>query len=353
MKKINTLFLSLILLIVFTLSLKAQDNELEETLSSLSSAAAQSYVAPVVSGFGSNLNSGWFALPPEPVKFGFTARLRVVGNGTFFSSDDETFASTGTFRYTSAQADEVLAASGITPGDPNYQAIKNEFLSTDWTVGFSGPTIIGSEDEYLQVEFGGATIQGEEIEPYTATIEEVNGFLNDLSILPSANLQLTLGTVMGTNVAFRWFPEIDIQDLGKFTFFGVGFSHNINVWFERPLPVDITLGYFYQKLDVGDVFESNASQYGAYFSKTFGKGISVTPYAGLTLETSESTVKYDYEFDTPAGRQTTNISFDLEGENNFGFTIGASFKLAVVNLNIDYKAANTGTITAGLTFGVL
>lgn len=349
MKRINTIAIALFL--VFSSFLNAQD--LEETLSYLSSDGAKSYVSPIVNGFGANLNSGWFAYAPDPEKVGFTLRLRVVANGSFFSSDDETFSTSGNFRYNSEQVDAILANSGISPGSSGYQAAKAELLSKEWTVSFSGPTVIGSKDEYLKVRFAGGTIAGQQVDPYEEVIKQVNGYLDGLTLLPSANVQLTVGTVMGTNLVFRWFPSIDIQDLGKFTFYGFGLIHNTNVWFKHHLPVDLSVGAFYQSLKVGDIFESNATKFSLYASKTFGGLFAVTPYLGLSTESSTTSVSYAYNYDTPAGAQTVNVDFDIDGANSVAFTAGLSFKLAVINLNIDYKAAKTGTVTAGLSFGVL
>jgi len=349
MKKIYTLIL--ISFTIFSFSLKAQ--KLDETLSYLSSDAAKSYVAPIINGFGSNLNSGWFAYPPDPDRLGFTARLRIVGNGTFFSSDDKTFKSTGTFRFTSSQVDAILANSGITQGSSGYSNAKSELLAKDWAVSFSGPTIIGSENEYFKVKYEGGTVGGQQINPYEETIKDVYGYLDGLKVFPSANIQLTLGTVMGTNLVVRWFPSMDIQDLGKFKFYGFGLIHNTNVWLKHKLPVDISVGGYYQSLDVGDVFESSATKFGIYASKTIGGALAFVPYIGLSTESSKTSVSYDYEYDTPVGPETANVKFDLEGENSVAFTVGFSVKLFVVNLNVDYKAAKTGTLTAGLSFGVL
>lgn len=347
MKKIYAILIAFLFLSVITL--KSQD--LEETLSNLSSDAASAYVAPVVNGFGSNLNSGWFAFPPPPVKLGFTASLRIVGNATFFSSDDETFIANGNFRYNSQQADAILRNSGITPGNPNYNAARDELLSKEWNVTFSGPTIIGSKNEFFKVRFDGGVVAGQQVQPYEEVLEDVYGYLDGLTLFPSGNIQLTLGTVMGTNLVFRWFPSMDIEDLGKFSFYGFGLVHNVNVWMNNPLPLDLSVGGYYQNLKVEDIFESSATQFGIYASKTFGGTFAITPYVGLTTESSTTTVSYEYAYDTPAGPTNVNVSFDLKSENSVGFTTGLSIKLAVVNLNVDYKAANSGTITAGLSFG--
>lgn len=350
MKNRYTIFsFSLILFVCAGLiNLKAQT--LEETLSNLSSDAAKKYVAPVVNGFGSNLNSGWVTSVPTKL-IGFSLNVRVIGVGTLLDDDDQTFSTAGKFRYSSDQVDAILDNSGYSPGHPAYNDLKDEILSRDWDVNISGPTITGNKNEYLNVEFPGATIQGEHVGVYRSEIQQVKGFLDELSILPSAAVQLNVGTVFGTNLAVRYLPSIDIKDLGKFNWIGYGLIHNPGIWLNNPLPVDLAFGYFYQKLEVGDIFESNATQFGIYVSKTFGAVISITPYASLTSETSETTIQYDYKFDTEIGPQTAKIKFDLDGANTSAFTVGLALKLAVLNINADYKMAKVKTVSAGISFG--
>ena len=282
---------------------------------------------------------------------GFHLKVRFIGVGTFLEDADQTFSSGGKFNYTSSQVDAILQNSGYNPSTQQYNELKQEILSKEWDVNLSGPTITGSEDEYLNVEFPGTTINGQTVGKYKTEITDVKGFLNNLSIFPSAAAQINIGTVFGTNAALRWTPSIDIKDLGKFSWFGIGFIHNPGIWLNNPLPVDVAIGYFYQKLKVGDIFESKATQFGVYVSKTFGVIVAVTPYASLTTESSETTVQYDYQFDTEVGSQTAKIKFDLEAANTAALTLGAALKLAVVNLNIDYKMAKVNTLGAGISFG--
>lgn len=351
MKNRIHLFISSVISLMLLLSivnLRAQS--LDETLSNLSTDAAKKYVAPVTDAFGANLNSGWVTKVPNEL-IGFHLNVRVMGVGTILDDADQTFSTSGKFNYTSDQVDAILQNSGYSPGSQQYQALKQEILSKSWDVNLSGPTITGSEDEYLKVEFPGATINGQNVGKYQTELQEVKGFLNKLSIFPSGAVQLNVGTVFGTNAAIRWTPSIDIKDLGKFSWFGIGFIHNPGVWLNNPLPVDVALGYFYQKLEVGDIFESKATQFGVYVSKTFGAIVSITPYASLTTESSETTIKYNYNFDTEVGPQTAKISFDLEGANTSAFTVGVALKLAVLNLNVDYKMAKVNTVGAGISFG--
>jgi hypothetical protein len=352
MKKI----LSIAVLIGMTLTLQAQD--LQSTLSTLSSSSAQAYVNPVVSAFGSNLNSGWVSQFPSSALLALHLDVKVIAAASFFSDNQKNFSTDGTFYFTNSQIDQILQHSGYTPNQIFYNDLKKQIQSTQFSVNFSGPTIIGSKNDSLHVQFPGKTVQsnGQQytIAPYKVAIKEVNGYLDGLKGLPMPAAQLTVGTVYGTNVSFRYFPEIDIKNLGKFSLWGFGIIHNPGTWFPNPLPVDLGIGYFYQKLKVGDIFESNASQLGIYVSKTFGFGISFTPYFGLITETSKSTVTYHYQ-----SNQTINgtpvppvdVSFDLTGDNSGGAVLGFNIHLGLININADYKAAKTSTASAGVSFG--
>lgn len=225
-------------------------------------------------------------------------------------------------------------------------------------VNFSGPTIIGKKSDFLKITFPGQIISASG-QSYTVSskiidVTQVQGFLDELPALPTAAAQLTVGTVYGTNVALRWFPDMDIQNLGKFSYFGFGIIHNPGVWLPNPLPLDLTVGFFTQKLKVGTIFESTATQFGVYAAKTFGIFISITPYVGLTTETSKTTVSYDY-----TSNQTLNgvpvkahISVDMNGENSSSAVIGFNLHLGFVNINADYKLAKTKTASAGISFGL-
>ncbi len=50
------------------------------------------------------------------------------------------------------------------------------------------------------------------------------GFLIIYHMFPTATLQLGIGTFMGTDFEIRWFPKVNIKDLGDFTYWGFGFT---------------------------------------------------------------------------------------------------------------------------------
>ena len=348
-KKITMYLVTILTVLLFTQT-QLVSQTLEETLGKLAENSATAYVQPVISGFGSNLNSGWFNKAPSASILAFDLELKIMGMGSFFSEENKTFSTSAPFRFNDVQINQILSNSGINPASAVGVSIKNEMLNTNFNVKMSGPTIIGSDQENMVIEFSGAVIQGQTLGEATIQLEEVKGVLTDMSIFPMGGIQLGVGTVYGTTAAFRWFPDIEVEDLGKISFFGFGFMHNPSVWLPVPLPIDVGVGFFTQTLTVGDMFESTATQFGVYASKTFGKGVTFTPYLGLTSESSTTTLSYTYELPTPTGVSEQKLSFDLEGENSMGVTLGAAFKLFVLNISVDYKMASTNTATAALSF---
>lgn len=351
-------FLSIIILILFVTKTQAQD-DLEKTLSKLSSTVGKAYVNPVISAFGSNLNSGWVSILPSATKLGFHLDVKVIGMGSFFSDDVKRFNAASDFYFSSSQAEQILQASNINTNHPAYSTLKTELTKTTFSVNFSGPTIVGSKNEGLKVKFPGKTIstggQSYTLSPYELSIPEVKGFLNDLKIFPTAAVQATIGTVAGTNVSVRYFPSVNIEDMGKFSFWGIGAIHNPGAWLKNPLPLDIGIGYFTQQMKVGDIFESDASQFGLYIGKTIGAIISISPYAGLTFESSKTIVRYDYNSNQTVNGvpvPSTRVEFTLEGENSTAFLVGLNIKLVAININADYKVAKTKTASAGISVGL-
>ena len=352
------LYLFIVCSLFFSVNLRAQS--LDETLSKLSSTVGAQYVKPVISAFGSNLNSGWVSQVPSASRLSFHLDLKIVAMGSFFDDDSKNFGAQGTFNFSGSQVDQILSNSNLTPasmGQSNYNDLRQGMINKQFSVTFSGPTIIGKKSDHLNIVFPSQTVTSASgnnqytVQQYLVDVPEVYGYLDELPILPTGAVQLTVGTIFGTNVSVRYLPDIDIKDMGKFSYFGIGLIHNIRVWLPNPLPLDIAAGFFTQKLKVGDIFESNATQFGVYASKTFGVGISIAPYIGFTIETSKTTVTYDYIYPVQGVQTTTHISFDLEGENTSSAVIGFNLHLGVVNINADYKLAKTKTASAGISFG--
>lgn len=347
-----------LLLFLFTaiVTIPASAQTLEETLQKLSEAAGKSYVAPIVSGFGANLNGGWFHRSPRAEMVNFDLEFGVVAMGTFFSDEHKKFASSGVFRFTTSQA-QTLADKSNAPLQFRTD-VRNAILSQEFSVNFTGPTIAGSKLDSMKVSFPGKSIVvSTALGPQTYTLPSqifvlpVTGLLEDATIFPMAAPQATIGTLFGSQFTFRYLPEMEInEEIGKLKYFGWGIQHNPGVWFgEGWMPFELSASFYTQDLSVGTIFESNGTTFGINVSKRLGWGfLNLTPYAGYMIESSKMKFTYDYLIDTPAGQIPQKVNFELEGENTSRFTVGLSFKLLLVNVNADYNFGTYNSVTAGV-----
>lgn len=351
--------LSLVLIVTiyfaFSTSLLAQGESLEETLQALSEDAAMQYVSPISSAFGSDLNGGWFHKVPQAVKMGFNLEIGLVGMGTFFPDASKSFSVSGKFRFSEEEARQLVSGQPTNVQDDLVDQITSKYF----TVGISGATVIGSEDDHVMVRFPEQTftVNGS---PYTVPSQSVDlgfgGFqdLADLGFLPLASPQVSIGTLYGTQATLRYLPSLTLNnDLGKLKYFGFGIQHNPAVWLSNPIPVDVAVSFFTQNLKIGDLFETKATAFGLNVGKRFGTSLlNVTPYGGFLFESADMEVTYTYTVVTPSGTYKERVNFKLEGENKNRFILGLSLRLLAVNLNADYNFSKYDSFTAGLTFGL-
>jgi len=338
-----------------------EGEELKEFIEGLSMDAASKYVAPIVSAFGANLNGGWFHKAPSSKIFGLNIEVGVVGMGTFYPKGEEylSFDTSGDFRFNSEQAGELVA--GLFLPAIVEDALIDEIAGTEFTVGISGATVIGAVDDYIEISFSGADItfidpttgleRTETVGAQVITLP-IGGFetISDLSFLPFIAPQLSVGTIFGTRVTFRYLPSITIsEEFGKFKYFGFGIQHNPGVLLPTPLPLDVSVGFFTQTLEIGTLFKAKTTAFGLNASKRLGVGpINITPYAGFMLEKSNIDITYDFIVDT----QEINVAFELEGENRSRLTLGLSIRLLMLNFNADYNIGKYNSVTVGVMFTI-
>lgn len=336
---------------------------MEETVSKLGAAAGKAYVAPIVSGFGSNLNAGWYHKAPAPKKFGFHVEAGVVAMGTLLSGGSKTFSTTGAFRLDSAQSRDI-ANSSISSSTPGSAVLRDSLTAAirraDMNVTFSGETVIGPGDQDMSIQViaqpitmnkpGGSGDTSITIAPYADTLPDVAGILGDLPALPLLAPQLTVGTIYGTNLTLRWLPEIETnEDIGAVKFFGFGIQHNPGVWLGSSLPVDLSVGFFTQSLEVGTLFKASSQAVGLNVSKTLGwRFLNVTPYGGVQFEKSS----FDFAYDLIVDGEAVPIEFTLDGENKYRATAGLSVRLLAINVNADYNIGKYNSFSAGVMIGI-
>lgn len=271
--KLNLL---LLLTILFAFNLFPQDNkDLQSVLQKLSKDAATAYVGPTVSAFGADLNSGWVHRVPKATIFGIDIEFGIVAMGTFFSDNNKTFSTSGTFRFNKEQATQLVQGYNVP------QSVKdgwvNQIIQQDVNVGISGPTIVGSKSDSIKVGIQNLTLTngtnnydlvGKKV------VLPVTGFLENVPILPLGAPQLTIGTFYGSSVAIRYVPKIKLDPkLGDFSYFGIGVQHNPAMWLPFPLPLEVSVGLFTQSMKLGTIFQSSATTFGIYGSKTLGPAL--------------------------------------------------------------------------------
>ena len=334
------------------------ENTLQDNLEMLAKDAAIGYVSPIVTGFGADLNAGWYHGAPKGTKFSINLEFGLVGMGAFFSEEHRTFSASGSFNFDSTTASQLIPSDfrGTIFGDSLVQQLMNLRQS----VVISGPTIVGSETDEILVDYSGGNVTFKLLSGVDTMITVldtllstgVSGLLEDVPIMPLAAPQLSFGTVYGTAVTVRYLPDVQISDeIGKLKYFGFGIQHNPSVWFPLPLVLDVSVGFFTQKLTLGDLFEANAKHFGIQASKTFGPGLlSLTPYLGVGWESS--TMRFTYTFRSEDGSLEVPVDFELEGENTTRLTAGVSLRLAIFNINADYSLGNTKTASIGLMFAI-
>ncbi len=361
----KTKLIILILTLCAMLSLLNATDDLQTTMSKLSGTAGKSYVDPFAQSMMVDFNGGWFHKVPKSKFLGLDLEFGFVGMGTFFNSDQKTFQTdNASFRFTDAQAEELIA--GVTYPASAHDQLIDQITGQDFFVNFSGPTIIGKEydavtgENSINVNFQGTVIPVSTVGgsqditiPAKSVPLKIGGILSDLPAMPLAAPQLTLGTIAGTQLSFRYLPEMTTTDqIGNIKYSGFGIQHNPMYWSPIKIPVDVALAFFTQNLKVGEIAEISGSTIGINVAKTFGaKLLSVTPYGGLASESAKVKFHYNYVPEVASGSTAVpvKVAFDIKGENTTRATLGLSFRLAIINLNFDY---NLGKYSSG-TFGFM
>ena len=97
---------------------------------------------------------------------------------------------------------------------------------------------------------------------------------------------------------------------------------------------------------------------GLNISKTLGlPTLNVTPYAGVLLENAHTEFEYTYTLDntenyeTPDELRDQNISFDIDGENQYRFVAGLAAQLSFFQLSFDYNFSEYDSFSASLGVG--
>ncbi|HEX2394496.1 MAG TPA: DUF6588 family protein [Bacteroidales bacterium] len=311
----------------------------------------QPYVTPAVNAFGAALAGGWYNTA-EPHKLGgfditFTTSAAIVPQKyRTYTIDD-------------SELNYLKLGSGE---NPETQTISGE--------GIGGPQIVYNFSGFQSPAF--------------RMPEGIN-----TRIVPAPMIQAGVGLIKGTDVMFRYLPNIKYKE-NELGLWGIGGRHDLKQWIPgvKRIPVlKLSLMYGYTKLHTFVDMDINPGTIGAgslnvegsntwddQYMKIWVKSHTlnlliaadlkvVTFYGGIGFVTTETNLKMEGEFPTVTLDETLqpvvvaiNDPLDMRIKNQDGsitkprFNAGMRFKLAIVTLHFDYSWANYSVLSAGLGF---
>ncbi|MCF7741215.1 MAG: hypothetical protein K9N00_05410 [Candidatus Marinimicrobia bacterium] len=366
-----------IFIILLIVSLAAvtviQAGDFKDDISSLAKDNAKGYVGPLLTGFGTAANSGLYkkasVSPGKLIPVGFD-----IGIVTSFAIVPDKGKS---FKYTLPSStipfDLSQANSALPTVEMGYGDVYDTEAASDETATIAsnkdGTTISRKTDDQIINELiGKLSDQGvSNPDQYRTALENYfsgqNSFATKIpdfkfpdglnaAAIPTTALQANLRLpFIGLEITGRGFPEYNIPDVGKLTFYGGGLRKSI------PVPiVDVTVGGFYQKLAVGDFFDVQNMNYHLEVGKSIGLPFlfKFSPYAGVGMDQTKATLEYTLMADqVPGMDEDMPMKFDFEGDNKFRMTAGLTAQiipLTYLNLEVAKGEYLSGTVSIGLIF---
>ncbi|HOT96306.1 MAG TPA: hypothetical protein PLG50_00950 [bacterium] len=296
MRSIVKMWLCLGALVLLVPGARAQ--KLEDYLSRYLGDNGKKYLQPLGDAFGANMNSGLYHSAHIP-RVGLHLGLDLLIPAALIAEDQRTFTATTEEGFYPVTTREV-------------------------------PTVFGDTQPVSIAGQGG-------------TVYNFPGGY-DLSMLPLAIPQVTVGSLLGTELTLRYAVAQLNEDIGDLTLTGIGIRHSVSQYI--PLfPIDVSVSYFHQTLKVGDILDAATDVVGVQASKSFSL---LTLYGGVAYEKAGMDVSYTHG----EGAEAETIAFSLEGQNKMRMTVGANLHLALFQLHADYSLASQNSACLGLYIGL-
>ncbi len=220
MKKRYTLFITFMLLApAFKAHAQGGFSDIIKVSPGDATKLIQAYGDPLFKGFGVGMNSGWTNTAKTKKLLHF--ELRITASGAFTPNSDKSFDVT-----------KLGLSDGVGPKDPN-QTI--------------APTIGGERNN-----------DGPVMNIYDAQHIKVNEFTlpsGKLPVIPSPQVQLTVGLVQNTDVTVRLIPNTKFgTEVGSVNMIGFGLKHDLTQYMFGPakklVPFDLSVLLGYSRLNL-------------------------------------------------------------------------------------------------------
>jgi hypothetical protein len=278
----------------------------------------EAYIGPLGNSLGAALNNGWYNTAKPHSLGGFD--VTITANIVMVPTDAKTF--------NISKSNEGAFSGGETP------------------------TILGSG--------GGANVTYSGAPPG----DMPKGF--NIPIIPLPMLQAGVGLIKGTELDFRYMPELKIGSAGKVGLFGIGLKHDILQWVPivDKIPIDLSIQAGYTKLsseiELIDPSATISPQANLDVSATTvnlilsKKLLMFTPYLGLGYNSTKTTFNVDGDYKIAEYNIEVNelTEIDFESNNNFRANIGFRFNIAVLALQANYTFSEYPTATVGIGISV-
>ncbi|MBM3328605.1 MAG: hypothetical protein FJY67_03910 [Calditrichaeota bacterium] len=355
MKRFVSLSLALVLMVFMTGGVIAAEVNFQEELQKLALENAKGYLGPFATVFGTSMNSGLYHSAKPHSILGFDVSIKITGVAV--SDDDKTFDFVVPATITIPQSVHQL------PGVGDLTVNGNDFYPNRTSSTLFGPDSVrhvlangvAIEDAMRAQGASDAQIAFAKSRPeWQQMLDQAMLMTPPGTDLPGAGIvlpQVSLGLPLKTEVLLRYFPETDIEKVGKLNFWGVGVKHSISQWIPVPMfGINISGQFAMQSLTIGDVIESNHTAFNVQASRTFSAIIiSLTPYAGIGFESSNIKVDYTVTGSGNPALEGSTISLDLDGDNTSRITGGVRLGMfGILTLNADYSVGKYKAYSVGL-----
>jgi hypothetical protein len=320
--------------LLFAGNVKAQ-NDVGEVLRAAPEDATKlvnAYMSPLFKGLGVGLNSGWNTTAKTKGLLRFD--LRITASAAFVPTSDQSYDT------------KTLGLKSISPL-PGQNGI--------------GPTAFGDDNEGSRMQVNNTTSQ--------FNLPQGLGF----HVVPSPQIQLTVGLPKNIDVSLRYVPQIKLgDDIGKIGMYGVGVKTEVFPLLlgqkANLIPFDVAVALAFSRLnydlplEVGDVPHNNQKiemhlngfNAEAIISK---KLLFFTPFASVGYNSSSSNLKalgtYEFKTSDVTANYVANDPVNIKQTDVSGMkaSLGFQLNLAFFRVYASYTAAKYSYANAGIGFG--
>ncbi|WP_068471619.1 DUF6588 family protein [Saccharicrinis aurantiacus] len=282
---------------------------------------ANPYLAPMANMLGAGLNAGWYTSAKTHKTFGFDITV------------------TGAYMPTSNKSKTFNVA--------DYESQLNEFKLADPSNSIS-PTVMGQMDNRPKLV--------SQSDPFGTEISMPDGA--DLDYMVTPMITLGLGLPYGFELKGRFTTELDLDDYGKFSLWGLGVQKEIKEYIPGVkhvpfLNMSVLAAYTTLNAVTGVEFEESDGdldvQSNAYTARLLvGANFPVVCfYTGLGYGNSNSDFNVIGDFVVNGETVTDPITQNFT-TSTFDFNAGMRIRLGIFALHAEYTTGEYSAITGGV-----